>query len=117
MKRFNWRKSFSAVDAFAVVDTHRARRHVATCLTEESAASLAQKLSSLRLNWWAAVSTTGRVTVIAEATMPDGQTACGAWHVSPMEAGIIDRNHFECVVTIVEDRLYAVVAAEHASRR
>lgn len=117
MKRFNWRKSFSAIDAFAVVDTHRGRRHVATCLTEESAEELATKLDGLRPEWRAVTSKTGLVTIIAQANTPGGQIASAAWSLDRHEGPDYHRDYIGLAITLVEDRLYAVVATEHARRR
>lgn len=116
MKRFKWRKSFSAPDAFAVVDTHRARRHVATCLTEESAEELATKLEGLWPEWRAVTSKTGLVTIIAQANTPGGQIAEAAWSLGRHEGLNYHRDYIGLTITLVEDRLYAVIAAEHARR-
>lgn len=117
MSRFNWRKSFSAPGAFAVVDTRRGRRHVATCLTEESAEELSTKLEGLRPEWRAVTSKTGLVTIIAQANTPGGQIAEAAWSLGRHEGPIYHRDYLGVVITLVEDRLYAVIAAEQASRR
>ena len=116
MKRFNWRKSFSAIDAFAVVDTHRARWHVATRMTEESAEELATKLDGLRPEWRAVTSKTGLVTIMAQAKTPDGKIASSAWALGRSEP-IYRRDYLGVVITLVEDRLYALVASEHARRQ
>lgn len=116
MKRFNWRKSFSVPDAFAVIDTQRGRRHVAICLTGESASGLAATLNLLKPVWTATASATGRVTIIATAESPYG-LASAAWHVRASEAQHMTAEQFACAVSIIEDRLYAVVANEHARQQ
>lgn len=99
-----------------VLDTHRSYRHIATCLTAESAIKLKRFLNALKPSWRAHQGSMSTV-IVASVLLPDGREYASSWHVSKKEREELTPVAFELMIMCVEDRLYGGVAAEHASAR
>lgn len=112
MSRFSVRTPRSDGAGYAVIDTVRWHRHVATCLTGELATSIAQELEQLRPCWVCLTSPGGRLTVCAEAMTSEGKAARAVWHIGPERVTSLTPEELGSVISLVEDMLYGAVARD-----